>query len=123
MDTLVAETFALNYGFGTNPSWIDLGYDSTDTSLLKTSVTNENDPVTFNVDNDSYFWELDLKGVRLSTEEADEWGLRDTKARLASGQTCISAPIEHYNLMKDKILQYSIGYYEDSTYGLVVDCE
>lgn len=72
---------------------------------------------------DTYYWETDIKGIRFSTDAADEWGFKNAKARFSSGTQCLYAPPEHYALMKEKILQYSLGYYEDTTYGIVVDCE
>ena len=71
---------------------------------------------------DGYYWEVEMTGIKFSEESADEWGFSNTKARFASGLQCIYAPPNHYELMKEEVLKYSMGYYEDSTYGIVVDC-
>ena len=39
-----------------------------------------------------------------------------------NGRQCIYAPSDHYALLKERLMQYSLGYYEDSVYGMVVDC-
>ena len=115
------QKFAFNIGSNANQSYIDLGVETSDTSLMKTGSGYETK--TFDVTHGSYYWEADLMGARFSTDGSDEWGLSNNKVRFASGRPCIYAPSSQYTLMKSSVMKYSFGYYESSTYGLVTSCD
>ena len=81
---VTVEKFAFNYGFGSgNTSYMDIGVETTDTSKLKSGSGYETK--TFAVPSDTYYWETDIKGIRFSTDIADEWGFKAAKAIFSSG--------------------------------------
>jgi hypothetical protein len=71
-----------------------LGASGGSTALIKAGTGYETK--TFNVDATSYYWQTNLRGIKFSTDEADEWGFRNTVARFSSAEQCIYAPSDHY---------------------------
>ena len=114
--------FVFNYGQNGNDSFLDLGTGTFDSTKIKTVTTLGVNNISLGVKPNNYYWELKLKGVRFSTNIEDEWGFVDTTARISTSEQCITAPSNHFKLMRDGVMKYSTGYYEDPVYGLVVDC-
>ena len=99
---------------------MDFGVESSDTTTWKKATGTRK---TFYIDPSKQYWETELRGMKFSTDTSDEWGFTTTiPARFATGQQCIYAPTVYYDLFKRSIMKNSLGYYEDPTYGFVVDC-
>ena len=63
-----------------------------------------------------------MNGVWFGTNENSRFGLNDQEVTIETGSQCTYIPSDYYEMVFERVLEYSTGYYFTSDGETVVDC-